>query len=128
MATEQPTGAAAEGNDSGIALVWIGAGLVLASWIVFEIIVGEYFVSNVGLVLAASLVVLPRLAPRAVGAIAPLASFTKVVGYALAFSGVIELLDDLRFEALEDFASILGGLVAYAGYVLAFIGARNIKD
>ena len=129
MANEQPdAGASESGNDSGVALVWMGAGLVLASWVIFEIIVGEYFVSNVGLVLAASLVILPRLAPKALGRIAPLSALTKLGGYALAFSGVVELLDDLRFDGLEDFASVVGGLIAYAGYVLAFLGARNIKD
>lgn len=131
MATEQPDAGpsrTSSGNNSGIALVWIGAGLVIASWIVFEIIAGEYFVANVSLVLAASLLLLPRIAPKAIGAIAPLPAFTKVGGFALAFSGVIELLDDLRFDGLEDFVSVLGGLVAYAGYVVAFIGARAIKD
>lgn len=41
MATEQPAGATTGDNGSGVALVWIGAGLVLASWIVFEIIIAS---------------------------------------------------------------------------------------
>jgi hypothetical protein len=110
-----------------VALVWIGAGLVLASWVVFELIARDYFVTTVALVLAAAVVVLPRVAPRAVAAIAPLDAFTKVGGYALAFVGVVELLDDLRFESFDGIMSFLGGLVAYVGYVLAFAGARSIK-
>ena len=129
MTAEQPdAGTPQSGNDSGVALVWMGAGLVLASWVFFEIIVGEYFVSTLGTVLAASLILLPRLAPKAIGKVAPLSALTKLGGYALAFTGVVELLDDLRFDGLEDFASVVGGLIAYAGYVLAFLGARNIKD
>ncbi|MDH5372579.1 MAG: hypothetical protein OEX97_06515 [Acidimicrobiia bacterium] len=116
------------GNDSGVALVWIGAALVLASWIIFEVIAAEYFVATVSIVIAAVVLALPRLAPDAVGAIAPLGAFTKVGGYALAFAGVVELLGDIRFGYLDGFVAVLGGLVAYAGYVLAFFGARSIKN
>ena len=131
MSTEYPdAGSSSSGsdNDSGVALVWIGAALVLASWIIFEVIAAEYFVSTVSIVIAAVVLALPRLAPDAVGAIAPLGAFTKVGGYALAFTGVVELLGDIRFEYLDGFAAVLGGLIAYAGYVLAFFGARSIKN
>lgn len=131
MATEQPDegGVPTEAtNDAGVALVWIGAGLVLASWLIFEIIIGEYFVTNTSVVLAASLIVLPRIAPKAVRAMAPLWSFVKLLGYGLVLSGLVEFLDDIRFEGLEDFVSILGALVAYAGYVVVFFGARAIND
>jgi hypothetical protein len=121
-------GSSESGTNSGVALVWIGAALVLASFLVFEVIAGEYFVTTVALVLAAVVLALPRLALGAVTAIAPLPAFTKVGGYALAFAGLVEILDDIRFDAFDGFVSVLGGLVAYAGYVLAFMGARSIRD
>lgn len=126
----------AENNDaisagpeakSGVALVWIGAALILAVFVVFEVIAAEYFVTTTAVVLAAGILVLPRLAPDAIGAIATLPAVTKVLGYLLAFSGVVELLDDVRFDVLDEFVAIVGALVAYAGYGLAAYGARSIK-
>lgn len=114
-------------SKSGVALVWIGAALVLAAFVLFEIIAGEYFVTTTAVVLAAAILVLPRLAPDAIAAIATLPAFTKALGYFLALAGVVELLDDVRFDVLDEFVAIVGALVAYAGYGLAAYGARSIK-
>ena len=116
------------GNSSGVALIWIGAALVLGVWIIFEVITTEYFVTTVALVIAAAVLLLPRLAPDAIKAVAPLEALTKLGGYSLAFAGVVEVLSDLRFEVFDGFAAVLGGLIAYVGYVLAFVGARTIKS
>lgn len=125
--TSENYDAGASGDNSGVALVWIGAALVLASFVIFEVIAGEYFVTTAAVVLAAVILILPRLAPDAIGAIAPLPAFTKAAGYALAFAGVVELLADIRFDALDEFVAIVGALVAYAGYALAAYGAHSIK-
>ena len=121
-------GSSGSGNDSGVALVWIGAALVLGVWIIFEVIATEYFVTTVALVIAAAVLLLPRLAPDAIKAVAPLEALTKLGGYVLAFAGVVEILGDLRFEMFDGFVSVLGGVIAYVGYVLAFLGARSIKS
>lgn len=123
-ANDQPL----EASRGRLGLVEIGAYLVLAVFIVFELIAGEYFVTNVALVLAAAVVALPRLAPRVVDAIAPGPGFVKASGFLLAFTGAIEFLDDIRFDAYDGFVSVLGAVIAYVGYVAAFVGARSLQD
>ena len=51
----------------------------------------------------------------------------KLVGWALVLVGIVEVIIDVRFNAYEDFASIIGALAAYAGYAMAFVGARQIS-
>ncbi len=108
---------------SSLGLVQIGCYLVLGVFVIFELIAGEYFVTNVALVVALGVVALPRLAPRA---ISKPAVFAKVGGYLLAFAGVVEFLDDIRFDSYDGFVSVVGALIAYVGYVAAFLGARSI--
>ena len=126
-AENHDTNATGSKDSSGVALVWIGAGLVLASFVIFEVIAEEYFVTTTAIVIAAAILLLPRLAPDAIAAIAPLPAFTKAAGFTLAFAGAVELLIDIRVGVLDEFVAILGALVAYAGYGLAAYGARSIK-
>lgn len=115
-------------GSSGVAMVSLGAALVVGAWLLFELIATEYFVTTVAVVIAALIIGLPRLAPGALAEIAPPPVFARVGGYALAIVGVVELLEDLRFDNFDGFISVVGGLVAYAGYVLAFVGARAIRS
>lgn len=124
MSEETPSSGSA--SKSGVALVRMSALLLLAVFIVFEIIASEYYVANVGLVTALAVVALPSLAKSTIDRMSN--SFMKIAGYVIAFSGVIELLDDIRFDVLDEFMAIVGALIAYAAYVMAFLGARGIKD
>jgi hypothetical protein len=36
-------------------------------------------------------------------------------------------LEDIRSRSFVEAMTIIGALLAYAGYVLAFVGARSIK-
>lgn len=123
MTTNDNTG---QGSATGVSMVQLASYIVWAVFLIFEVITEEYFVGSVGLVIAAGIIGLPRLAPGAVEAIAPVTSFVKVSGYLLAFTGVIELLVDIRAEVYDGFAAILGAVLAYVAYVLAFMGARSI--
>jgi hypothetical protein len=109
-----------------VAMVRLSAMLLLAVFVIFEIIASEYYVANVGLVAALAVLALPTLAKSTIDRINP--AFMKIAGYVIAFSGVIELLDDVRFDVLDEFMAIVGALIAYAAYVMAFLGARGIKD
>lgn len=113
------------GNLSGENLITLGALLVLGSWIVFEVIAEEYFVTTVAVVLAGAIVALPRFDVDAITAVAPVSAFLTAGAYALALSGVVELVGDVQFEVFDGAAATIGALVAYAGYVLAFVGARS---
>lgn len=113
---------------SGENMVMIGAALVLASYVIFALIANEYHQFIVQLVAAAFAVLLPSVNRDSVGKVAPFPVAMKVLGYLIAVGGLFEILYDIRFGVLDEFMSIAGALVAYAGYVLAFIGARSIKS
>ena len=51
----------------------------------------------------------------------------EVLGYGIAVLGVFEALDDIRFDGYDNAGSVIGALVAYAGYAMAFFGARSIE-
>lgn len=123
---------AAGGNplaeQSGDTLVMWGALAVLASWVIFEVIAEEYFVSTMSAALAIFLVAVPRIDGDAIKALARPAALAKFGGYLLVCLGVVELVADIRNNIFEaGAATILGALLAYAGYALAFLGARKIE-
>ena len=78
--------------------------------------------------LAVLAVLLPRISRESVEKIADVSVLMKAVGYGLAIIGAFTIIEDLRFldSALDDFTEIIGALVAYAGFILAFLGARSI--
>ncbi len=122
-----PAPVAASMSMSGETMVMIGGVLVLASYVIFGLIANEYHQYIVQLVAAVFAVLLPTVNKEAVGRVAPFPDVMKVLGYTIAVGGLFEFLFDVRFGILDDFMAIAGAVVAYAGYVLAFIGARAIK-
>jgi hypothetical protein len=128
----EDTDSAASSNplaeQSGDTLVMWGALAVLASWVIFEVIAEEYFVSTMSAALAIFLVVVPRIDGDAIRALARPASLAKFGGYLLVCLGVVELVADIRNNIFDAGAgTILGALLAYAGYALAYLGARKIE-
>lgn len=119
--------AASMSTMSGENMVMIGAALVLVSYVIFSLIANEYHQYIVQLVAAVFAVLLPTVNKEAVGRVAPVPVLMKVLGYTIAIGGLFELLYDVRFGVLDEFMDIAGAITAYAGYVLAFIGARAIK-
>ena len=99
---------------------------MVGSWLIFEVIAEEYFVTTVAVALGLIILILPRFDVDAISAIAPLVAFLKVAGYALAFVGVVEIIDEIQAGIFDNGAStVIGALVAYAGYALAFFGAKQ---
>ncbi|MEA1902014.1 MAG: hypothetical protein U9N56_00650 [Actinomycetota bacterium] len=125
--TTEEAPAASSNFTSGEGLVAVAGIVLLVSWIIFEVIAREYFVTWVVLLLAAGAAILPRLNREAVEKVNTLPVLMKAIGYAIAVMGVFTIVDDLRFEAYEDLTSILGALATYAGFVMAYMGARSIK-
>ena len=101
--------------------------LLLANFVVFELIMAEYFISYALLLLAVAAAVLPRIRRETVESFHPLGQVMKVLGYAILILGVFEILDDVRFDGYDGGAAIIGALVAYAAYAVAFLGARSIN-
>lgn len=113
-------------NLGGFDLVTIGALLVLASWFIFDVLTDDYLVATVAVGFALILVLLPRIDEGAVTAFASVPAFLKLVGYALALIGAVEIVNDLESNLFDaGGATIFGALVAWVGYVAAFIGARQ---
>ncbi len=128
----EDTGSNAGGNplaaQSGDTLVMWGALLVVASWVVFETIAEEYFISTTSIAVALLLVVVPRIDSAAISSLAKPAAFAKVFGYLLVAAGLSEIVGDIRNNIFDAGGStIIGALVAYAGYALTFMGARKIE-
>jgi hypothetical protein len=115
------------GSMSGETMVAAGAALVLASYVIFSLILRDYGQSAVSITAAIFVLVLFQMKPAWVSAIAPLPVLLKTLGYIIATVGVLEFLGDIRSEILDNASTIIGAIVAYAGYVLAFLGARSIK-
>jgi hypothetical protein len=139
---EEPTPPGRHGDEHDDAKVMAGAGdftsgeglvafagiVIVVVWVIFSIIVAEYFIAWLMLALAVAAAVLPRLNRGTVEKFHPLPTLMKVIGYAIALIGVFALVEDLRFDEFNDIGDILGGLVTYAACVMAFIGARQIKS
>ena len=114
-------------GQSGENLVSLGALLVVGSWLIFEVIAEDYFVTTAAVGLGLLILILPRFDVEGITAIASVSAFLKLAGYALAFIGVVEIIDEIQGGILDAGGSaIIGALVAYAGYVLAFFGARQV--
>ena len=122
-----PTAPSPMSNMSGESLVMIGSLLILASYLVFQLITGEFFQYITGLVAAAFGALLPLISKDGVKGLASGPVLMKTIGYVIAVSGVFEILYDVRFQVLDEAMAVIGALVAYAGYVVAFFGARSIK-
>lgn len=124
--TEEQGSTSGSPNVAGLDFVTLGALVVLASWIIFDVITDDYLVATVASALAAAIVLLPRVDAGAITSIAPLSAFLKLAGYTLAVVGLVELVNDIESNLFDaGGATIFGALVAYVGYVLAFVGARN---
>lgn len=124
---------ATTGTDSPFSssegMVSFGGGLLIAAYVIFEFIWEEYFFSFFLVLLAVLAVVLPRASRAFVEKIAPLSVLMKAVGYMIAIIGILTITWDIRHatSVLDDVPEILGALVAYAGFAIAYLGARSIE-
>lgn len=118
----------AEGAEftSGEGLVAFAGIILLAVWIIFDVLVDNYGMDNAVPVVAAAAVMLPRINRDTVEKVHRLPVIMKVLGWILAVIGVVEILIDIRFGIFDDFGVVVAALAAYAGYAMAFIGARSI--
>lgn len=128
--TEERDGTVFEGAGdftSGEGLVAFAGIVLLGVWVVFDLILDTYGMDNLVPVVATVALILPRLDRAHVEKVHPLPILMKVTGWALVFLGVVELLLDIRIGFYSHLGGIIGALAAYAGYVMAFLGARQIK-
>lgn len=112
---------------SGEGLVAFAGMVLVAVWLIFDVAINDYGMDNLVPLIALVAILLPRLQRETVERVAPLPVLMKTIGWALLLIGVLEVILDVRFNSFDDFPSILGALGAYAGYAMAFVGARQIK-
>ena len=114
---------------SGEGLVAFAGMVLVAAWIIFGVVANTYWVAWLALVPAIAVVLLPRLDRANVERFHPLPLLMKALGYAITLVGVLTIIEDVRFAGsqLDEIFEVVGALVAYAGFVMAFLGARQIK-
>jgi hypothetical protein len=69
--------------------------VVLAAWIIFDVISDEYGVASIAVVLALKIVAIPRIDREAITGVASMEAFSKAAGYGRAVAGVVELVADI---------------------------------
>jgi hypothetical protein len=112
---------------SGEGLVAFAGIVIVAVWLIFDIIATEYFLGHVILLLGAVAAVVPRLDRVKVERVHPVAVIMKTVGYGVAVMGLVALVEDVRFEAYDEVWAVLGAVITYGAAVMAFVGARQIE-
>jgi hypothetical protein len=112
---------------SGEGLVTFAGMILLAIWVIFDVFLDEYGVGVLTLLLAALVVIAPRMSRESVEKVLPLPVIIKVAGYTLALIGVIAVIAALEDGFYDDALTIIAALAQYAAFAMAFIGARQIE-
>ena len=114
---------------SGEGLVAFAGMVIVAVWLIFGVMANTYWVAWLAVIPAIAAVLLPRVDRTGVERYHPLPLMMKLLGYTIALVGVLTIIEDIRFagSALNEIFEVIGALVAYAGFAMAFIGARQIE-
>lgn len=124
---ERPAMAGAADFTSGEGLVALGGIVLLAVWLLFDVILDDYGLGILTVLLATVVVIVPRLNPESVARVQQVPVIMKVVGYALGFIGVFDVIGAIEEGFYEDALTVIAALISYAAFAVAFIGARQIK-
>lgn len=129
--TEERDDALAGAGDftSGEGLVAFAGIVLVAAWLIFGVLANTYWVAWLAVVPAIVVALLPRLDRARVERYHPLPLMMKALGYVIAIVGVLTIIEDVRFagSALDEVFEVIGALVTYAGFAMAFLGARQIE-
>lgn len=112
---------------SGEGLIAYAGIVLLIVWVVFDVFLDVYPISPLHVLLATTVVLVPRLDPDLVTKVSSsVAAVMKVTGYALALLGVITIIGDIEATSLDEIGAIVGALISYGAYAMAFMGARQV--
>lgn len=114
-----------ERSGTGPGLLVIGAGLIVANWIILGLLAGEW---NPGAIyIALALMVL--LSAFNIGGISVSARTQRAIGIFVGLAALVIVLADLRFDGFpSDALRVVAYLVFVAGAALMFWGARELAD
>jgi len=109
-------------------MVALGGIIILLGWLIFDFFMSDFGPNDVALILSVAVVLLFFDKAGLLEKLAPRPAITKILGYAIALFGLIQLLYVLRYASSYNTAGeIIGAIVIFAGYAIAFLGARSIK-
>lgn len=113
---------------SGEGLVAFAGIVLVLDWLIFGVIANDYWVGWLALVPGVAAAMLPRMKRENVERFHPLPLLMKLSGYLIALIGIFSVIEDIRFagNVFDEVLGVIGALVAYAAFVMAFIGARQI--
>ena len=114
-----------ERSGTGRGLLVIGAGLIVANWIILGLLAGEW---NPGAIyIALALMVL--LSAFNIGGVSVSARTQRAIGIFVGLAALVIVLADLRFDGFpSDALRVVAYLVFVAGAALMFWGARELSD
>lgn len=127
---EEPVSEAPSTGDeftSGEGLVALAGMVLLAVWVLFDVFLDDYGLNILELLLAATVVIVPRLPRESVEKVHPVPVVMKTAGYALALVGAFFIISALESGFYDTGATIIAALINYVAYGLAFLGARQIE-
>lgn len=118
------------GSDfsSGEGMVALAGMIMLGVWLIFDVFLDEFGLASIELLLATAAVVVPRLNPAAVEKVHAVSTIMKVIGYAIAIVGAFFVIEAIEEGFYNDALTIIGALITYAAYAVAFLGARSIES
>lgn len=117
------------GSDfsSGEGMVALAGMIMLGVWLIFDVFLDEYGLSDLEFLMAVAVVVVPRLNAASVEKVNAVSTIMKLVGYAIAIVGAFYVIGAIESGFYDDALTIIGALITYAAYAVAFLGARSIE-
>lgn len=106
-------------------LLVIGAGVIIANWLVLGLIVGVW---NPGAIYVA-LALLVLLSAFGIGGVSVGVQTRRVIGWFFGLAALAMVLSDLRYDRSPDDAlGVIAHIIFYVGAVLMFVGAGQLSD
>lgn len=113
--------------SSGEGMVALAGMIMLGVWLIFDVFLDEFGLAAIELLLATAAVIVPRLNRDKVETVNTIPVIMKVTGYAIAIIGAFFVIEAIEEGFYSDALTIIGALITYAAYAVAFLGARSIE-
>jgi hypothetical protein len=106
-------------------LLMISGGLIIGVYVIFGLIVDEWYPAFLSVVAATFALILPRM-KREIGSGLTHKTLLKITGYVIAVAGLWDFVFSLRF-GWGGFVDVVGWLLLGVAAVLGLLGARAIE-
>lgn len=121
------SGAAEKMFSTGEGMVAFAGMVLIAVWLIFEVITDDYSLTTTAVVLAVLVAIAPRM-PEATESMVRVPVLMKASGILLGIVGAIDVIADIETGLFDAGGiTIVAALISYAAYAMAFLGARSIN-